>query len=223
MFISNPIILISENWFLRDWCTQSLEAFRLRSSKLTNTSCLKKFTNVIKGPFEVSGSWSVALTPGVYGYWEKNNYVFFHLPCLFSAVQLLSCVRLFATPWTTAHQASLSITNSQSPPKPMSMSQWCHPTISSSVVSFSSCPQSFPESGSFPISQLFATGGQSIGISASTSVLPMNTQDLLYDGPYSPRDSQGSSPTQQFKSLNSSVLSFLYSPTHIHTWPLEKP
>ena len=56
-------------------------------------------------------------------------------------------------------------------------SQWCHPTISSSVVSFSSCPQSFPASGSFQMSQLFASGGQSIGVSASTSVLPMNTQD----------------------------------------------
>ena len=56
-------------------------------------------------------------------------------------------------------------------------SQWCHPTISSSVIPFSSCPQSFPESGSFQVSQLFASGGQSIGVSASTSVLPMNTQD----------------------------------------------
>ena len=56
-------------------------------------------------------------------------------------------------------------------------SQWCHPTISSSVVPFSSCPQSFPASGSFPVSQLFASGGQNIGVSASTSVLPMNIQD----------------------------------------------
>ena len=55
-------------------------------------------------------------------------------------------------------------------------SQWCHPTISSSVVPFSSCPQSFPASGSFPMSQLFASGGQSIGVSASASVLPINTQ-----------------------------------------------
>ena len=54
---------------------------------------------------------------------------------------------------------------------------WCHPTISSSVIPFSSCPQSFPTSGSFPRSQLFASGSQSIGVSASTSVLPMNTQD----------------------------------------------
>ena len=55
--------------------------------------------------------------------------------------------------------------------------QWCHPTILSSVVPFSSCPQSFPASGSFPMSQLFASGGQSIGVSASISVLPMNSQD----------------------------------------------
>ena len=62
-------------------------------------------------------------------------------------------------------------------PIPCPSSQWCHPTISFSVVPFSSCPQSFPASGSFPMSQLFASGGQSIGVSSSTSVLPMNTQD----------------------------------------------
>ena len=56
-------------------------------------------------------------------------------------------------------------------------SRWCHPTISSSVIPFSSCPQSFPASGSFQMSQLFAWGGQSIGVSASTSVLPLNTRD----------------------------------------------
>ena len=57
------------------------------------------------------------------------------------------------------------------------LSRWCHPTISSSVTPFSSCPQSFPASGSFQVSQLFASGGQSIGVSASASVPPMNTQD----------------------------------------------
>ena len=62
-------------------------------------------------------------------------------------------------------------------PNPYPLSRWCHPTISSSVVPFSSCPQSFPASESFQMSQLFASGGQSIGVSASTSVLPMNTQD----------------------------------------------
>ena len=62
-------------------------------------------------------------------------------------------------------------------PNPCPSSQWCHPTMSSSVVPFFSCPQSFPASGPFQMSHLFASGGQSIGISASTSVLPMNTQD----------------------------------------------
>ena len=64
-------------------------------------------------------------------------------------------------------------------PNPCPSSRRCHPTISSSVVPFSSCPQSFPASGSFQMSQLFVSGGQSIGVSASTSVLPMNTQDQL--------------------------------------------
>ena len=62
-------------------------------------------------------------------------------------------------------------------PNPCPSSRWCHPTISPSVVPFSSCPQSFPASESFPMSQLFASGSRSIGVSASTSVLPMNTQD----------------------------------------------
>ena len=62
-------------------------------------------------------------------------------------------------------------------PNSWPLSWWCHPTISSSVIPFSSCLQSFPTSGSFQMSQLFASGGQNIGVSASTSVLPMNTQD----------------------------------------------
>ena len=92
-------------------------------------------------------------------------------------VQSLSHVWLFATPWTAACQASLSITNSQSYPNSCPLSWWCHPAISSSVIPLYSCPQSFPASGSFQMSQLFALGGQIIGVSASTSVLPMNTQD----------------------------------------------
>ena len=100
-----------------------------------------------------------------------------NISCIFSSVQSLSRVWLFATPWTTARQASLSITNSWNLPKLCLLSWWCHPTISSSVVPFSSCPQSFPASGSSQMSQLFASSGQSIGVSASTAVLPMNTQD----------------------------------------------
>ena len=108
-------------------------------------------------------------------------------------------------------------------------SQWCHPAISSSVVPFSSCPQSLPALGSFPMSQLFAWGGQSIVVSASASVLPMNTQD------WSPLGWTG------WISLQSKGLSRVFSNTtvqkhqffgtqltsqsnsHIHTWPLEKP
>ena len=88
--------------------------------------------------------------------------------------------------------------------------RWCHPAILSSVVPFSSCPQSLPASESFPVSQLFAWGGQSTGVSALASFLPKNTQDW---SPCSPWDSQESSATPQFKSINSSVLSFLHSPT----------
>ena len=97
-------------------------------------------------------------------------------------------------------------------------SQWCHPAISSPIIPFSSCLQSFPASGSFPISQFFESDGQSIGASASASVLPMNIQDCFLLGltnliSCSPRDSQVSSPTPQFKSINSSALSLLYTPT----------
>ena len=95
----------------------------------------------------------------------------------FSSVQLLNRVQLFATPWIAACQASLSITNSRSLLKLMFIESvmpsnhliLCHP--------FSSHLQSFPASGSFQMSQFFATSGQSIGVSASASVLPMNTQD----------------------------------------------
>ena len=109
------------------------------------------------------------------------------------------------------------------------LSRWCHPAISSSVVPFSSCHQSLPASGSFSMSQLFTWGGQSIGVSASASVLPMNTQD------WSPLEWTG------WISLQSKGLSRVFSNTtvqkhqffgaqlssqsnsHIHTWPLEKP
>ena len=97
-------------------------------------------------------------------------------------------------------------------------SWWCHPTTSSSVASFSSCPQSFPASGSFPVSQFFASGGQITGASASTSVLLMNIQDWFPVGltvwsPCCPRDSQESSPASQFESINASEISLLCDPT----------
>ena len=95
----------------------------------------------------------------------------------FSSVQLHSCIWLFVTLWTTARQASLPSPTLRVYPNSCPSNHWCHPTISSSVIPFSSCPQSFPASGSFPMSQFFASGGQNVGVSASTSFLPTNTQD----------------------------------------------
>ena len=114
-------------------------------------------------------------------------------------------------------------------PNSCSSSRWCHPAISSSVIPFSSCPQSFPASGSFPMSQLFTSGGQSIGVSASASLLPMNTQDWCPLGRtgWISLQSKGlsrvfSNTTVQKHQFFSAQLS-LQSNSHIHTWPLEKP
>ena len=154
--------------------------------------------------------------------WKRT---FWPISVQFSSIQLLSHVQHFATPWTAARQVFLSIANSQSLLKLMSIESVCHPAISSSVVPFSSCPQSFPALGSFQMNQLFPSGGQSIGVSASTSVLPMNIQDwspLGWTGWISlqSKDSQESSLTPQFKGINSSMLSFLNSPTltYIHDY-----
>ena len=147
----------------------------------------------------------------------------------FSSVQSLSCVRLFATPWSQhARLPCPSPTpgvHSDSCPS----SQWCHPTISSSVVPFSSCPQSLPASESFPMSQLFTWGGQSTGVSALASFLPKKSQGW------------SSSEWTGWISLQSKGLSRVFSNTtvqkhqffcaqpssqsnsHIHTWPQEKP
>ena len=109
-------------------------------------------------------------------------------------------------------------------PNSCPLCQWCHPTISSSGVPFCSCLQYFSASGSFPMSQFFTSGGQRIEASAS-DVFPINIQDWFpYDwliwSPCNPRDFQESSPTPKFKSVNSSALSFLYSPilTSIHDY-----
>ena len=115
-------------------------------------------------------------------------------------------------------------------PNPCPLSQWCHPTILSSVVSFSSCPQSFPASGSFQMSQLFTSCGQSIGVSVSTSVFPMNTQDwspLGWTGWIS-LQSKGisrvfSNTTVQKHQFFGTQLSFFIVQLSHPTWPLEKP
>ena len=120
------------------------------------------------------------------------------------------------THWTTALRLP---TPSQSPracSKSCPLNHWCSPAISSYVIPFSSCLQSFPASESFPTSQLFASVGHSIG--ASALVLPMNIQGwfpfrLTGWSPWYPRDSQESSPAPQFESINPLVLSLLYGPS----------
>ena len=97
----------------------------------------------------------------------------------FSSVQKLRRVQLCATPWTAACQASLSITYHRVHSNSCPLSQWYHPTISFSVIPISSCFQSFPASGSLQMSQFFTSSSQSIGVSASASVFPMNIQDYF--------------------------------------------
>ena len=139
---------------------------------------------------------------------------------------MLSRVQLFANPYTAACQASLSCTISWSLIKLMSIELVMPSNHLILVTPFSSCPQLFPASGFSPMSWLFASGGQTIG--ASASVLPICIQDLFPLGLtglilLSKGLSQESSPTPQFISVNSSVLSLLYGPTHICTRLLGQP
>ena len=132
----------------------------------------------------------------------------------FSLVQLLSRVWLFVTPWIAARQA-LSITNSLSLLNSCPLSQRCHPTISSSVIPFSSHLQSFLASQPFQMSQFFASGTQSIEFSASASVVPMNIQDwFLQDwlvwSPCSPGNSQEFSLAPQFENIKRECTIFIW-------------
>ena len=109
------------------------------------------------------------------------------------------------------------------------LSQWCHPAISSSVVPFSSCTQSLPASGSFPMSQLFAWGGQSIGVSALASFVPMNTQDWSPLGWTGWISLQSKGLSRVFSNIIVQKHQFFgaqlssQSNSHIHTWPQRKP
>ena len=146
------------------------------------------------------------------------KYFLVNSPLTLSSIQLFSGVQLFATHGLQQARFSCPSPSPGAYSNSCPLSQWCHPTNSSSVILFSSCPQSFPASRFFQRSQFFTSGGQRIGVSASASVLPMNTQNwspLGWTGwiPCCPRDSQESSPTPQFKSINSAALSFLYSST----------
>ena len=132
----------------------------------------------------------------------------------FSSVQLLSCVRLFATPQNSARQTSLSITNSWSLLKLMSIESVMP---SNHLIPFSSLLRSFPASGSFQMSQFFTSGGQSIGASASALVLPMNIQDWFPVGLTGLISLQSKRLSRVFSNTTAqkypSALSLLYGPT----------
>ena len=130
----------------------------------------------------------------------------------FAAAQSLSSYLTFVTSWTAATRFLCPLLSPRVCSNSYPLSLRCYLTSSTLF-----CPQPFPASGSFPMSRLFASGGQSIEVSASASVLPTNrifrVDFLLVWTPYSPRDSQESSPAPQFKTIISSVLSLLYGPT----------
>ena len=145
----------------------------------------------------------------------------------FSSVQSLSHVQLFATSWITARQASLSITNSWSSLRLTSIESVMPSSHQSSVVPFSSRPQSLPASETFPVSQLFAWGGQNTGVSASASFLPKKSQGWSseWTGCIS---LQSKGLSRVFSNTTVQKLQFFstqpssQSNSHIHTWPLEK-
>ena len=147
----------------------------------------------------------------------------------FSSVQLLTRVRLFETPWIAHARPPCPSPTPGVYSNSCPLSGWYHPAISFSAIPFSSCLQSLPSSGSFPMNQLFIWGGQSIGVSASASVLPMNTQDwssLEWTGWIS-LQTKGlsrvfSNTTVQKHQFFGTQLSS-NSNSHIHTWPQEKP
>ena len=142
----------------------------------------------------------------------------------FSSFQLLSRVQLFATPWSRAGQASLPSLSPGVWSDSCPLSRWSHPTISSSVATFSSCPQSFPASGSFPMSRLFAPGGQSMGASPSASVFPVNIQGWLPLGLTGliSLQSEGISSLLQFFVISAHILNSLCLsnfPLELSQWP----
>ena len=161
-------------------------------------------------------------------WWKKPLNKRYLFPRIIHSFQLFSHVRLFATPWTAARHASLSFTISRVCSNSCQSSQWCHPTLSSSVTPFSSCLQSFPASGCFPMSQLFTLGGQRIGVSASASVIPMNIQGWFPLGLtglilLSKGLSKVYSSTTVWKHQFFGAQPSFWSNSHIRTWLQDKP
>ena len=145
------------------------------------------------------------------------------------ADQLLSYVWLFVTHGLQHARFPCPLPSPGACSNSCPLSRWCHPTILSSVISLSSCLQSFPVSGSFLTSQLFASGGQSTGISASASFLPMNIQDWFPLGLTGLISLQSKGLSRVFSNTTVqkhpffSAQSSLWSTSHMHTWLLEKP
>ena len=155
--------------------------------------------------------------------WNKSPNSPLTLPWPSIFVDLKQFVVVQSWPHGLQH-APLSLTISQSLLNFMSSSQWCYASMSSSLIPFFSCPQSFPTSGSFPMSQLFASGGQSIRASASLSILPKNIQGLFplgWTGLIS-LQSKGLSRVFSSSTIQKHQLfgaqSYLWSGSHIHTW-----
>ena len=203
------------------WLTQNQETLRsdrapLQEFNQENRSGTTKVSYNLDSHWILLRGWKVDITP------HKSPllhvFYYYEIPVLCVSVQFSSvtqsCLTLCnpmdcSTPGFPVH--------SQVPCSNWCPSSWwCHPTMSSSVIPFSSCLQSFPASGSFPMNQFFASGGQSIGVSASVSVLPMNIQDwfpLGWTGWIS----------LHFKGLSKVLSNTTESNSHIHTWLLEKP
>ena len=205
-------------WWLKKWLSNPWTGGRYFVF-LPGISYLKIIMSLKNGQAQKESSYMLTVLGGK----TKNIW--------WKSVHSFSCVRLFVTPWPHWLQhtrlpcpSPTSAASSNSCP----LSQWCHPTISFFFVPFSTCLQSFPASGSFQMSQFFASGGQRIGASASASVLPMNTQDwspLGWTG-WIFLQSKGcsrvfSNTTVQKHQFFSTQLP-LWSNSHIHTWPLEK-
>ena len=185
--------------------------------------------SLLQGIFPTQESNPVShIAGGFFNSWATSEAI----SCVsgqFSSVQSPSPVQLFAThesqhvrpPWPPSPTPGVY-------PNSCASSRWCHPAVSSSVVPFSSCPQSLSASESFPMSQLLAWGGQSIGVSASVSVLPKNTQGWSplgwtdWTSLQSKRLARVFNITVQKHQVLGTQLSS-QSNSYIHTWPLEKP
>ena len=226
---ASPAILINKKChsqrFLASKCEWGLP-------KLWSSSCCFPPQWLLRNWGMQEARWTrTGLVTDSWGAYERNEFSKprgLHLPILI-VVQSFSRVWLFATPWTAARQASCPSSSPRACSNSCSLSWWFYPTISSSVVPFSSRLQSFPTSGSFQMSQFFPSGGQSVEISASASVFPLNIQDWfplgltglisLQSTGFSRLFSNSTAQKHQFFSAQPS----LWSNSHIHTWLLEKP